>query len=100
MRRAAVVVGIFALVALADAFSGGAGATRLRLAQTFTVSNCMMSCNSAAAICQTGCLVPGSAPTGAATATSNANVSTTCQLNCSTQQVSCQTTCAQHSPSP
>jgi hypothetical protein len=26
-------------------------------------------------------------------------VSTSCQLNCSTQQISCQTTCAQQSPS-
>jgi hypothetical protein len=29
----------------------------------------------------------------------NANVSTTCQLACSTQQLICQTNCAQNSPS-
>jgi hypothetical protein len=38
-------------------------------------------------------------PTGAATTGSNANVSTSCQLNCTTQQISCQTTCARTSPS-
>src|SRR5215472_17222550 len=58
---------------------------------TSTVTNCMMSCNSQAASCQTTCLIPGTAPTGAATAGSNANQSTACQLNCTTQQFSCQT---------
>jgi hypothetical protein len=43
--------------------------------------------------------LPGAAQTGAATTTGNANVSTTCQLACSTQQLICQTNCAQNSPS-
>ena len=100
MGRLAVLLGVSEIAALVATMPIAASAAHLRLAQTSTVTNCMMTCNSAAALCQTTCLVPGSAPTGAATTTSNANVSTTCQLNCSTQQISCQTTCAQNSPSP
>jgi len=99
MRQSAVLCVM--LAAIAAIAAGKAEATpRLRLAQTSTVTQCMMACNSQAAACQTTCLVPGSAPTGAATTTSNANVSATCQAACSTQQVSCQTVCAQNSPSP
>ncbi|HEX4040829.1 MAG TPA: hypothetical protein VHY10_03940 [Xanthobacteraceae bacterium] len=100
MRRLAVLLGMSGIVALIAIIPGAASAANLRLAQTSTVTNCMMACNSTAALCQTTCLVPGSAPTGAATTTSNANLNTSCQLGCSTQQISCQTTCAQNSPSP
>ncbi len=105
MRRSAVLIGMVGIVALVMTTPGAASAAKLRLAQTSTVTNCMMTCNSQAAACQTACLVPGAAPTGAAptgaaTTTSNANVSTSCELSCSTQQVSCQTICAQNSPSP
>jgi hypothetical protein len=75
-------------------------AVRTRLAQSSSVTNCMMACNSQAATCQTTCLIPGTPPTGAATTGGNANKNTSCQLNCTTQQVSCQTTCARASPSP
>jgi hypothetical protein len=74
-------------------------AGKIRLAQTSTVTNCMMACNSQTATCQTACIVPGAAPVGAATTTSNANSSASCQLSCSTVQITCQTTCAQISPS-
>jgi hypothetical protein len=67
-------------------------------AQSSTITNCMMLCNSQAAACQTTCLVPGTPPVGAATLTSNANVSTTCQLSCSTQQISCQSVCSRVPP--
>jgi len=96
MRRSVVLLGVLAIVA-ASADANAAG--KIRLAQTSTVTNCMMACNSQTALCQTNCLVPGTAPTGAATATSNANLSSSCQANCSTQQISWQTTCAQTSPS-
>jgi hypothetical protein len=43
--------------------------------------------------------VPGTAPTGAATANGNANASVSCQLGCTTQQVACQSICARTSPS-
>jgi hypothetical protein len=72
---------------------------KIRLAQTSAVTTCMMTCNSQAAACATTCLMPGTPPTGAATANGNANLNTACQVNCSTQQISCQTTCAQTSPS-
>jgi len=100
MRGLAIV---FALLSIACAGGGAAGAEplgKMRLAQTSTVTKCMMACNSQAAACQTNCVIPGTPPTGAATATGNANVSTSCQLNCSTQQVACHTVCARTSPSP
>jgi hypothetical protein len=98
-RNWAVVLAAVSILAVFGLGSGQAAAGKMRLAQTSTVTNCMMLCNSQAASCQTACIVPGAAPTGAATTTSNANVSTSCQLNCSTQQVACQTTCARTSPS-
>jgi hypothetical protein len=100
--RAGVITRVIVLAGLALAIGDCAAqaASRIRLAQTSNVTNCMMTCNAQAATCQSTCLVPGTPPTGAATTGSNANKSTSCQLNCTTQQVSCQTTCAQTSPSP
>jgi hypothetical protein len=89
------------LVALAivghatDAMAAG----KMRLAQTSTVTNCMNSCNSQAASCQSSCVIPGTPPTGAATSTSNANTNESCLSSCSTTQLSCQTSCARSSPS-
>ncbi len=102
MRRMVVLsAGLWIGAAFAGfAPTATAAAAKIRLAQTSTVTNCMMMCNSQAANCQTACVVPGTPPTNAATTTGNANVSTVCQLNCSTQQITCQTTCAQTSPSP
>lgn len=98
--RSALLLGVLAFGATAVATLGVADAAgKMRLAQTSSVTNCMMTCNSQAATCQTGCLLPGTAPTGAATTTGNANLSTSCQVNCSTQRIACQTTCAQNAPS-
>ena len=97
MRCLAVLFAIVAVVGFATEASAG---EKIRLAQTSTVTNCMMTCNSQAATCQTACVVPGTAPTNAATTTSNATASASCQINCSTQQLTCQTTCARPSPSP
>lgn len=100
MRRLVMLFCVLALgAATAETTRVANAAGKIRLAQTSTVTNCMMAYNSQAATCQTTCLVPGTAPTGAATTTSNANVSTSCQLNCTTQQIACHTTCAQNSPS-
>ena len=87
-------------LAIALHHSAGQAAARIRVAQSSTVTNCMMACNSQAANCQTTCLIPGTPPTGAATTGGNANQSTACQLNCTTQRISCQTLCARTSPSP
>jgi hypothetical protein len=86
-------------LAIALCHSAVQAAGKIQVAQTSTVTNCMMACNSQAATCQTTCLVPGTPPTGAATAGGNANQSAACQLNCTTQQINCQTTCARASPS-
>jgi hypothetical protein len=82
----------------ASAFAGN-GHTSIRLAQSSTTTNCMMVCNSQAATCQSGCVVPGTAPTSAATTTSNATASQSCLSNCSSQELACQTNCARVSPS-
>ena len=89
-----------AVLALALCQSAAQAAGRIRFAQSSAVTNCMMACNSAAANCQTTCLIPGTPPTGAATTGGNANQSTACQLNCTTQRMTCQTNCARTSPSP
>ena len=96
MRGVSIVLAALAIGASANlAYAAG----KVRLAQSSTTTNCMMTCNSQAAACQSNCVVPGTPPTGAATATGNANASTTCVLNCSGQQLACQTICAQTSPS-
>lgn len=99
MRSLAIVVAVLAVGAGASSAFAGSIHKTLRLAQSSTTTNCMMACNSAAASCQSACVVPGTAPTGAATTTSNANASASCLMSCSTQQLACQTNCARISPS-
>jgi hypothetical protein len=101
MRSLTILLVVLPLAVLAIGGSAGAtqAAPRVRLAQTSTTTNCMVTCNTQLATCQSACIVPGTAPTGAATTTSNATASSTCLLNCSTQQLSCQTNCAAASPS-
>jgi hypothetical protein len=100
MRRWASLLAVLMVGSAVGAFGSAASARgKIRLAQSSTVTNCMMTCNAQAATCLTTCLVPGTPPTGAATATSNATVNTACQVNCSIQRISCQTTCAQSFPS-
>ena len=99
-RVVTLFVASFAGFAFANCDCASAAASgRFHIAQTSTVTNCMMACNAQAATCQTTCLVPGTPPTNAATTTGNANQSTSCQLNCTTQQINCQTTCGTTSPS-
>jgi hypothetical protein len=101
MRGGAIASLFFSAgLTLALCHSAAQAAGRIRLAQSSAVTNCMMACNSAAANCQTTCLIPGTPPIGAATTGGNANQSTACQLNCTTQRMTCQTTCARTSPSP
>lgn len=77
---------------------------RIRLAQSSTVTNCMMTCNAQAATCQTTCVVPAPqspsiGPTTSVTPAPNPTAGTTCLLGCSSTQVACQTNCARQSPS-
>jgi hypothetical protein len=100
MRLLAVSLAVLlAVLAIGASANTAFARAKLRFAQTSTTTICMMTCNSAAASCQSTCLVPGTAPTGAATATGNANTSTSCELNCASEQIACQTDCAQSSPS-
>ena len=66
---------------------------KIRLAQSSTVTNCMMTCNSQAANCQTGCVLPSPPSSGGTTTTTNATGNTACILNCSSTQLTCQTNC-------
>ena len=82
-----------------NAFADG----RIRLAQTATVSTCMMVCNAQAANCRTACVLPSQAASSAAatniSTTTNPTANTTCNLNCGTTQLACQTNCGLQSPS-
>lgn len=104
-KREAVLRGlslVFAVAAFAGLVAEGRAADghkALRLAQSSTTTNCMMTCNSQAATCQSTCVVPSTPPTSAATTTSNATAGQSCLSNCSSQQLSCQTNCARISPS-
>ena len=100
MRGMILLVAAWSVTAALDGAAADAHAAgRIRLAQTSTLTNCMMTCNAQSAACVTTCIAPGTPPTGAAIATGNANVNTACQVNCATQRLACQTTCAQSFPS-
>jgi hypothetical protein len=74
---------------------------------TSTVTNCMMSCNSQYANCQTTCFIPNVPgpppsilPPGSAAAASPiliSNLNTTCRMGCTSTQLACQTSCARFS---
>ena len=90
-------------------FAGEASAgEKIRLAQSSTTTNCMMTCNAQAATCQAACFVPPAPAVGSTTSAiaqaqapgPNPTASTSCVMNCTTTQVTCQTTCARISPSP
>jgi hypothetical protein len=90
---------LFAVLAFGGFATGACAAGKMRVAQTSTVTNCMMSCNSGYATCQSACIVPGTPPSSAATTTSNATASSSCLLGCTNQEQSCQSNCARLSPS-
>ncbi len=96
MRRLAILCAV--LTAAVAGSSGAASAGKIRLAQSSTVTNCMMLCNSQAANCQSNCVIPWQQ--GGGSTTGNTATAANCQLACSTQQISCQSVCARTSPSP
>jgi hypothetical protein len=49
---------LFAVVAVAGFASEASAGEKIRLAQTSTTTNCMMTCNAQAATCQAACFVP------------------------------------------
>ncbi|HMG79514.1 MAG TPA: hypothetical protein VK591_12585 [Xanthobacteraceae bacterium] len=96
---------LFAVVAVAGFVSEASAGEKIRLAQTSTTTNCMMTCNAQAATCQAACFVPPAPALGSTTIAqaqapgSNPTASTSCVMNCTTTQLTCQTTCARISPS-
>src|ERR1700684_1790250 len=97
---------LFAVVAVAASASEASAGEKIRLAQTSTTTNCMMTCNAQAATCQTTCFLPPGPAVGSTTIAQaqppgpNPTASTSCTMNCTTTQLTCQTTCARISPSP
>ena len=93
---------LFAVAAVAGFASDASAGEKIRLAQTFTTTNCMMTCNAQAATCQAACFVPPAPAVGSTTSTiaqaqapgSNPTASTSCVMNCTTTQLTCQTSCA------
>jgi hypothetical protein len=85
--------------------AGGAlAAGKIRLAQTSTVTNCMMNCNSQKALCQSTC---ATSPQAALTLFSQLGVSPgnvissqSCISSCTNVQLQCQINCGRASPSP
>ena len=99
---------MFACVLLTTSIVGLAGgalaAGKIRLAQTSTVTNCMMNCNSQKALCQSTC---ATSPQAALTLFNQLGVSATnvitsqsCISSCTNIQLVCQIQCAKASPSP
>jgi hypothetical protein len=83
--------------------SGALAAGKIRLAQTSTVTNCMVSCNNAYLVCQTSCVQPAQAQSTLNQGTfSRGNVVSngSCISLCTSQQLLCSQTCARMSPSP
>jgi hypothetical protein len=117
MRAFAIIVAVAATAtcgaALAQTTTPNVVApiTGLSTPLTSTTTNCMMSCNSRAANCQTGCFVPPppinapgppvtlSPATPPPAGTLNTTASTTCQMSCTSTQLACQSGCALNSPS-
>ena len=94
---------IWAVAVISAALAQGAGAQeKIRLAQSSTVTNCMMNCNSQVANCRTTCFVvtPPAASTGSTSSapTPIPNAQATTQ-NCSSVHLTCQSNCALQSPS-
>jgi hypothetical protein len=98
------VVCLLLTTSIIGATDGALAAGKIRLAQTSTVTNCMMNCKSAQALCQSTC---ASSPQAALTlfnqlgvSPGNVIASQSCISSCTNIQLSCQIKCAQASPSP
>jgi hypothetical protein len=68
---------VFAALAINAMATGTFAAAKIRLAQTSTVTNCMMICNSQGSTCQSARFGPGAATTTAATTTGNTTAGAT-----------------------
>jgi hypothetical protein len=89
------------LAAIIVGLGGGAlAAKKMRLAQTSSTTTCMMTCNSAFALCQSQCVSGRAAALQVLQGViSPGTAAGSCVVVCTNQQLSCQTTCALASPS-
>lgn len=83
--------------------AGGAlAAGKIRLAQTSTVTTCMMNCNTTFANCESTCFFPSQEFNTVVQGTFSRGAiagSGSCISLCTNQQLICQTSCARTSPS-
>jgi hypothetical protein len=93
---------LFAALSIVGFAASASADGKIRLAQSSTTTNCMMTCNSQNANCQSSCLATGgqqqSSPRGLNT-NANVNANQTCIASCTNQQLQCQIVCARSSPS-
>src|ERR1700733_4971793 len=95
---------LFPVVTVAGFASAAPAGEKIRLAQSSTTTNCMMTCNAQAATCQTTCFVPPAPSVGSTTTAiaqaqapgSNPTASTSCVMACTTTQLACQTVCSRN----
>jgi hypothetical protein len=83
--------------------AGGAlAAGKIRLAQTSSVTSCMVNCNTTFASCESTCFFPSQEYNTVVQGTFSRGAiagSGSCISLCTNQQLVCQTTCARTSPS-
>src|SRR5580704_916967 len=90
-------------VVVAGFASAASAGEKIRLAQSSTTTNCMMSCNAQAATCQTTCFLPPAPAAGSTTIAqaqspgANPTASTSCVMACTTTQLACQSVCSRSS---
>jgi hypothetical protein len=98
--RASICVLLAAsIVGLAD---GARAAGKIRLAQTSSATNCMVSCNTTFANCESTCFFPSQEYQTVIQGTFSRGAvagSGSCISLCTNQQLICQTNCARTSPS-
>jgi hypothetical protein len=98
--RSIAFIWVVALISAALA-QGASAQEKIQLAQSSTVTDCMMNCNAQVTNCRTTCLVPVPAtplpsPSSSPPSTLNATPNL---LNCSSIHLTCQSNCALQSPS-
>jgi hypothetical protein len=95
------VICILLTTCIAVLAGGALAAGKIRLAQTSTVTNCMMTCNSTFASCESTCFFPSQEFNTVVQGTFSRGAivgSGSCISLCTNQQLICQTNCARASP--
>jgi hypothetical protein len=97
--RASIV--LLALLATSGFATDASAAAKIRLAQSSSLTNCMVACNSQYASCQSSCVSNGAVSTFSNSGVGAGNIVAggSCTSACTNVQLSCQTSCARIPPS-